>query len=221
MGWLWKDEDSGYISSSSSNDNSHRCATRKVVSSECRTEEVKPGKFIRKCEKTEQSFKDCVGSFSHNVLRLTAAKGAPQATGAQDRPSSPKASDVWELRALWPSEMVESNKEYTEEDVTDQMVKGSSRLEFGGNISSYFPGLRSDIEAIERDLFGGMNRFLEAAEDIKNEFFSSVGAQHISDKDGSSSQKRGVHTEDAPGQEALPKNSLDGDVDISGLAIDI
>ncbi|KAL6585529.1 hypothetical protein OROMI_002173 [Orobanche minor] len=182
MGWLWKDEDSGYISSSSGNDNSHRCATRKVVSSQCRTEEVKPGKFIRKCEKTEQIFKDCVGR---------------------------------------PSEMVESNKEYTEEDVTDQMVKGSSRLEFGGNISSYFPGLRSDIEAIERDLFGGMNRFLEAAEDMKNEFFSSVGVPRISDKDGSSSQKRGVHTEDAPGQEALPKNSLDGDVDLSGLAKDI
>ncbi|GFP94938.1 hypothetical protein PHJA_001638200 [Phtheirospermum japonicum] len=76
MGWVWKDDvddDSGYIPSSagdvadfrgSSNHKGDggRWATRKVVRSQCRTEEVEPGKFIRKCEKTEQIFKDCVGS---------------------------------------------------------------------------------------------------------------------------------------------------------------
>ncbi|XP_042014703.1 fra a 1-associated protein-like isoform X2 [Salvia splendens] len=95
MGWLSKNGDFGYNSSSSGDvsqfhrssgggDDSDRCATRKVVRSQCRTEEIEPGKFVRKCEKTEQIFKDCVGR---------------------------------------PTEMVESNKEYTEEDVTDQMVK--------------------------------------------------------------------------------------------------
>lgn len=76
MGWVWKDDDDGsnYISSSagdvgefressnpSGDGDGGRCATRKVVTSQCRTEEVEPGKFIRKCEKTEQVFKDCVG----------------------------------------------------------------------------------------------------------------------------------------------------------------
>ncbi|GFP89911.1 hypothetical protein PHJA_001134900 [Phtheirospermum japonicum] len=141
MGWVWKNDDTDYITSSSRDGKGDRCATRKVVSSQCRTEEVEPGNFIRKCEKTEQIFKDCVGS---------------------------------------------------------------------------------DIEAIERSLFGGMGRFFEAAEDMKNEFFRSVGTPNILDKEGSSSRGRGVHVEGAPRQEALPKNSSrDGDVDLSGLAKDV
>ncbi|KAI3447373.1 hypothetical protein Pfo_004038 [Paulownia fortunei] len=177
MGWTWRNDDSGYISSSSGdvgdfggNDNSDRCATRKVVRSQCRTEEVEPGKFIRRCEKTEQIFKDCVGR---------------------------------------PSEMVQSNKEYTEEDVTDQMVKGSFPLESGEHGFSYFPGLRGDIEAIEHSFFGGIGRFFEAAEEMKNEFFSSVGVPHIFDKDSPESHKRGIHVEGAPPKEALPKNNPD------------
>ncbi|CAL9042862.1 fra a 1-associated protein-like [Musa acuminata AAA Group] len=38
-----------------------RCSTQMVVRSTCRTEEVQPGRFVRKCEKTEQTLKDCVG----------------------------------------------------------------------------------------------------------------------------------------------------------------
>ncbi|KAI3443354.1 hypothetical protein Pfo_000019 [Paulownia fortunei] len=196
MGWVWKnDDDSDYISSSagdvrefrgSSNPNGDgeggRCATRKVVRSQCRTEEVEPGKFIRKCEKTEQVFKDCVGR---------------------------------------PSEMVQSNKEYTEEDVTDQMVKGSFPFESVEHGPSYFPGLRSDIEAIERGFLGGLGRFFQAAEDMKNEFFNSVGVPHIYDDNASSSHKRGIHIEGRPPKEAVTKKSSDGDVDLSGLARDV
>ncbi|KAK6126520.1 hypothetical protein DH2020_039754 [Rehmannia glutinosa] len=147
MGWLWKNDDSDYISSSSNprgDDNSDPCATRKVVRSQCRTEEVEPGKFIRKCEKTEQIFKDCLGR---------------------------------------PSEIVQSNKEYTEEDVTEQMVKGS------------FPWI------------------LESTAQSR--------VPKIFDKDCSSPHKRGNQIERAPPQETLPKNSRDGDVDLSGLARDI
>ncbi|KAK6139766.1 hypothetical protein DH2020_026442 [Rehmannia glutinosa] len=197
MGWEWKnDDDSSYISSSagdlsefrgSSNPNDDgedgRCATRKVVRSQCRTEEVEPGKFIRKCEKTEQVFKDCVGR---------------------------------------PSEMVQSNKEYTEEDVTDQMVKGSFPFESAEHEPSYFPGLRSDIEAIERNFFGGIGRFFQAAEEMKNEFFNSVGVPHMYDDNAPSSHaKRGIHIEGRPPQEAFTKKFPDGDVDFSGLARDV
>ncbi|PIN07468.1 hypothetical protein CDL12_19966 [Handroanthus impetiginosus] len=191
MGWLGKNHNSDYVSfssgdvgefhGSSGNDNSGRCATRKVVRSQCRTEEVEPGKFIRKCEKTEETFKDCVGR---------------------------------------PSEMVQSNKEYTEEDVTDQMVKGSFPFE-SEHIPSYFPGLRSDIEAIERNFFGSINRLFEAAEEMKNEFFSSVGVPQIFDKDSSSSRKHGIPIERVPPQESIPGRSSDGDVDLSGLARDV
>ncbi|CAA6658452.1 unnamed protein product [Spirodela intermedia] len=37
-----------------------RCATRRVVTSSCRTEEV-DGRLIRKCEKTEKLLRECVG----------------------------------------------------------------------------------------------------------------------------------------------------------------
>ncbi|GER44818.1 Mal d 1-associated protein [Striga asiatica] len=173
MGWLWKNDGTDNVSSSSGDHGGDHRATRKVVSSQCRTEEVEPGKFIRKCEKTEQIFKDCIGR---------------------------------------PSEMVQSTKEYTEEDVTEQMTKGPFPSE------SYFPGLRRDIEGIEQDLFGGMSRFFEAAEDLKNEFFSSIGVPKRP-----SSGERGIHVEGSPQQEALPSNDsgVDGDVDLSSLAKDV
>ncbi|KAK4478820.1 hypothetical protein RD792_014320 [Penstemon davidsonii] len=195
MGWVWKnDDEAGYdfssvgdhgelngLSKPDGRGDGNHCATRKVVKSQCHTEEVEPGKFIRKCEKTEQVFKDCIGR---------------------------------------PSEMVQSNKEYTEEDVTDEMVKGSFSLDV--DPGHRFPGLRSDIEAIERDIFGGISRFFEAAEEMKNEFFNSVGVPKIFDHDSSSSHKnRGIPIESFPPKEDLPKNNSDGDVDLSGLAKDI
>ncbi|KAL2503150.1 hypothetical protein Fot_36998 [Forsythia ovata] len=197
MGWVWKKNDDSDSISSSAGDigefdgslnprgdgNGDRCATRRIVSSQCRTEEVEPGKFIRKCEKTEQIFKDCVGR---------------------------------------PSEMVQSNKEYTEEDVTEQVVKGSFPLESSEQGPFHFPGLRGDIEAIERSLFGGINRFFEAAEDMKNDFFNTIGVPHLYDDDSSSSpNKHGIPFEGYPPKEAPPKKNSDGDVDLSGLARDV
>ncbi|XP_073005779.1 fra a 1-associated protein-like [Typha latifolia] len=37
------------------------CSARKVVRSSCRTEEAEDGRFIRKCERTEETLRDCVG----------------------------------------------------------------------------------------------------------------------------------------------------------------
>lgn len=102
--------------------------------------------------------------------------------------------------------MIESDTTYTEEDVTDQMVKGSSPLESAKPpASSYFPGLRSDLEAIERRLFVEMYRFLEASEEMTRDIFKSFG---ISD---------GIPTEEEralPPKENVPKND-DVDVHVS------
>ncbi|KAL6559079.1 hypothetical protein OROHE_006448 [Orobanche hederae] len=198
MGWVWKNDDDDDFSSGgvpkfgdssnpsgdgSSGDDGGHCATRKIVRSQCRTEEVEPGKFIRKCEKTEQLFKHSVGR---------------------------------------PSEMVQSNKEYTEEDVTDQMVKGSFPPASAEHEPFYFPGLRSDIQAIERGFLGGIGQFFQAAEQMKNDFFNSVGAQHMFDESTRSScKKRGVPIEGPHREEAFTKRNSDGDVDFSGVARDV
>lgn len=83
MGWVWRDDDdepsnysnsfdtADYLNPNSnpSSDSGDRCSTRRIVQSKCNTDEVEPGKFIRKCEKTEQILKDCVGkSVSHSTL---------------------------------------------------------------------------------------------------------------------------------------------------------
>ncbi|XP_070051104.1 fra a 1-associated protein [Nicotiana tomentosiformis] len=198
MGWVWNDDDSKHSgaddfsvfkdfenpksSSGSDGDGGERCATRKVVNTRCRTEETEPGKFIRKCEKTEQIFKDCIGR---------------------------------------PSEMVESNKEYTEEDVTDQMTNGSYSIE--SSVPFDFPGLRSDIENIERSFFGGLDRFFEAAEEMKNGFFGAFNIPRVFDDDLSSPrERRGIPIESHPPKEGSPKsNKSDGEVDLSGLARDV
>ncbi|XP_073154874.1 fra a 1-associated protein [Henckelia pumila] len=198
MGWVWKHDDSKISSTSGDGSNfsaavvregegrGDRCATRKVVTSRCRTEEVEPGKFIRKCNNTEQIFKDCIGS---------------------------------------PSEVIESIEEYVEEDVTDKMAKGQFSVDSGDPrppSSSYFPGLRGDIEAIERNFFGGIGRFFEAAEEMKNEFFNSVGFPSIYDGDSSSSRKKhGIHIESNPRTTAQTKKTSDEEIDLSGLAKDV
>lgn len=72
MGWVWRDdgddadspitgEAARYGSSGGSAGPGDRCSTRKVVKSRCRTEEVEPRKFVRKCERTEEILRDCVG----------------------------------------------------------------------------------------------------------------------------------------------------------------
>ncbi|KAL6507810.1 hypothetical protein OROGR_024005 [Orobanche gracilis] len=197
MGWVWKNDDDDFSSGgvpkfgdtsnpscggSDDGDGGH-CATRKIVRSQCRTEEVEPGKFIRKCEKTEQIFKHSVGR---------------------------------------PSEMVQSNKEYTEEDVTDQMVKGSFPPASAEHEPFYFSGLRSDLEAIERDFLGGIGQFFQAAEEMKNEFFNSVGVPHMFDENARSSCKeRRVPIEAPRREEAFTRRNSDGDIDFSGVARDV
>ncbi|KAI3688022.1 hypothetical protein L1987_81728 [Smallanthus sonchifolius] len=202
MGWLWKDDggdddrNSGEINEfhDLSPGSEARFSTRKIISSQCRTEEVEPGKFIRKCEKTEQLLKDCVGR---------------------------------------PSEVVQSNKEYTEEDVTEQMTKGSFPMQSTETTPFVFPGLRSDMEAIERDLFGNMERFFEAAEDMTKGFFGMFGSPHLYDGDSKSafgspsfydedskSSSRSVPIESSPSKVVKPEVP-DGHVDLSGLARDV
>ncbi|XAR69847.1 hypothetical protein NMG60_11001586 [Bertholletia excelsa] len=192
MGWVWKEEagdersfDCGDFENSNRRSD-ERCSTRKIVRSQCRTEEVEPGKFMRKCEKTEEIFRDCVGR---------------------------------------PSEVVTSNKEYTEEDVTDQVKKGSFTREAPDLGHFDFPGLRSDIEAIERSFFGGLSRFFEAAEDMKNGFCSTFGSPYLHGDDSSSSSpmRRGVPIERHVPKEAIPKprKPESGDVDISGMAKEV
>uniref|UniRef100_A0A2N9H6Q7 Mal d 1-associated protein n=1 Tax=Fagus sylvatica TaxID=28930 RepID=A0A2N9H6Q7_FAGSY len=198
MGWVWKEKDDepDQINSSASDvsdfpnpkasRSGDRCSTRKVVKSQCRTEEVEPGKFIRKCEKTEEVLRNCVGK---------------------------------------PVEVVQSNKEYTEDDVTDEVLKGS--VSFGSSelTALDFPGLRSDIEAIERSFFGGLNNFFEAAEEMKNGFFNAFGAPHLFDGESSSSpsMRRAIPIEHHHKEEAFPKSiePNTGNVDLSGLAKDV
>ncbi|KAI7728686.1 hypothetical protein M8C21_019057 [Ambrosia artemisiifolia] len=199
MGWIWKDDEEddrnrGELNVFQDLDSGSeaRCSTRKIISSQCRTEEVEPGKFIKKCEKTEQLLKDCVGR---------------------------------------PSEVVQSNKEYTEEDVTEQITKGSFPMDQKQSSPFDFPGLRSDMEAIERDLFGNMDRFFEAAEDMTKGFFGMFGSPHlyegdskstfrfprVHDGDSKSTSKRSVPIESSPSKVVKP----DGHVDLSGLARDV
>ncbi|CAL5399134.1 unnamed protein product [Camellia sinensis] len=184
MGWVWKKDEAEEDNSNPRSDD--RCSTTKIVKSHCTTDEVEPGKFIRKCEKTEQILRDCVGSCD------------------------------------WPSEVVQSNKEYTEEDVSNQVKKGSFPMESSELVPFDFPGLRGDIEAIERNFFGGLSRFFEAAEEMKNGFFSVFGSPHLYDGD-SSSRNRGIPIEGHPPKEASPElnNPESGDVDLSGLARDV
>ncbi|XP_075512411.1 fra a 1-associated protein-like [Primulina tabacum] len=125
-----------------------------------------------------------------------------------------------------PSEVVESIEEYVEEDVADKMAKGSFSLDSADPrppSGSYFPGLRGDIEAIERSFFGGFGRFFEAAEEMKNGFFNSVGFPPIYDGDSSSSscKKHGIHIERHPRTIAQPKKTSDEEIDLSGLANEV
>lgn len=189
MGWVWEDESrstSDVAKLENPNPRSDdQCSTRKRVKFQCRTEEVEPGKFVRKCDKTEQIFKDCLGR---------------------------------------PSEVVQLNKEYTEEDVTDQVMKGSFPLGSSDIAPFDFPGLRGDIEAIERNLFGGIGRFFEAAEEMKNGFFNALRVPHLYDGETPSSSRRGIPIEGHPPKQASPPpkvNNSDGHVDLSGLASDV
>ncbi|KAL9662112.1 hypothetical protein QQ045_026940 [Rhodiola kirilowii] len=203
MGWVWRDEpeDDGknYVRPSSpsgeisvlgrpESKSGEICSTRRIVKSQCRTEEVEAGKFIRKCEKTAQILKDCLGR---------------------------------------PAEVVQTNKEYTEEDVTDEMLnKKPSSFPFNHSDDGPFdfPGLRNDIESIERSFFNNIKSFFDAADDIKNGFFSVFGTPNVGDWESSTSApRRGIPVEGFPSKPPSHKSESSdlGSIDLSGLASDV
>ncbi|KAF8006919.1 hypothetical protein BT93_K1037 [Corymbia citriodora subsp. variegata] len=195
MGWVWRDDGddadppiSGDIAKyggfGGSAGTSDRCSTRKVVKSRCRTEEAEPGKFIRKCERTEEILRDCVGR---------------------------------------PVEVVQSNKEYTEDDVTEQVLRGSFPAGSPDHGVFDFPGLQSDIDAIGRSFFGNMDRFFEAAEEMKKGFFGMFDSPSLYDGDSSwSSMRRGVPIEEPSPRGKSPRvNEPDSGLDLSGIARDV
>lgn len=181
MGWVWKDEPSDAVESTARDGD--RCSTRKVVRSQCKTEEVEPGKFVRKCEKTEELLRECVGR---------------------------------------PLEVLKSNKEYTEDDVTDQVLKGTFSSDSQHVEGAFdFPGLRSDMEEIERRFLGGINRFFGAAEGMKDSFFDAFGDFYDRGSSSPPSVRRGIPIEGHPPKEAPPKPDESGQFDLSGLAKDV
>ncbi|XP_071721622.1 fra a 1-associated protein-like [Rutidosis leptorrhynchoides] len=211
MGWITDEEsgdDKGIVDFSFSRpshgddaqikggcDAGDQCSTRSVVRSQCKTEEVEPGKFIRKCEKTQELLRDCIGK---------------------------------------PVEVLQSTKEYTEEDVSNQVAEGSP-FPIGKSQDGpfYFPGLRNDIEAIDRDIrgefesieqeiFGGINHFFGAADKMVNSFFDLFGPPSVDNRDPPSqpSLRRGVPIEDRPHAQK-PARRDGGDIDLAGLAKDV
>ncbi|XP_020224978.1 uncharacterized protein LOC109806857 [Cajanus cajan] len=182
MGWVWRDDNS---SEHRRDDSSERCSTTKVVKSQCRTEEVESGKFVRKCEKTEELLRNCVGK---------------------------------------PVEVLQSNKEYTEEDITDEVLKGIPFRSSEGGVFD-FPGLRNDIEVMERGMLDGLSRFFDAAEEMKKGFFDVfVKSPSIFDEESSSpSMRPGIPSEEYRRPEAHPKSKEkeSGDADLSALAKDV
>ncbi|KAG6640708.1 hypothetical protein I3843_09G023400 [Carya illinoinensis] len=187
MGWVWKDDEPDELDSFAAGViPGGNCSIRKAVKLKCRTEEVEPGKFIRKCEKTEQLLRDCIGK---------------------------------------PVEVVASNKEYTEDDVTAKVRKGPGSSEMSEHEAYDFPGLRSDLEALTHSFLNGINRFFEEAEEMKNGFFNVFGAPRVFDGESSSppSTRRGMPGEGHSRKDSFPKTTEpdSGHFDLSGLAKDV
>lgn len=160
MGWKWNDDEEfgdsrgfGELGNPNPRGDVERCSTRRIVKSQCKTEEIEPGKFVRKCEKTEQLLRDCVGR---------------------------------------PVEVVESNTEYTEDDVTNEVARGSFPFQSSGVGPFDFPGLRNDIENLERNTFSSITRFFDVAEGLKNEFFQVFGMPSAHDREQSSTLRKPV-----------------------------
>lgn len=72
MGWKWSESSSSSFPSLGFPETSElenpnprqeadRCWMSRTVKSKCKTHEIEPGKFVRKCEKTEELLRECVG----------------------------------------------------------------------------------------------------------------------------------------------------------------
>ncbi|GJM92997.1 hypothetical protein PR202_ga09508 [Eleusine coracana subsp. coracana] len=190
MGWRWHDDDGSSDGgrglrdvpslAAGSGGEGAQCATRRVVQSRCHTEEVEPGRFVRKCEKTEQLLRDCVGR---------------------------------------PSELVESKTEKTEEDVTHEMENGSLSIGFPTQEPFAFPGLRSDIEALEKGLFGSLGSVLDEAERMTNHFFKSFGFPSTHDRESGLFPRRPTERNI---EEGTPKKTKESDYsEFSGQITDV
>jgi len=119
---------------------------------------------------------------------------------------------------------VQSNKEYTEHDVTDEIMKGSFTLGSSDVRPFDFSGLRGDIEAIERSIIGGINHFFEAADEIRDGFFRVFSDSSLFHRDSSSSSRGRVIPFEGDIQEKpdTKANGSDiGDLDIPSLARDV
>lgn len=118
---------------------------------------------------------------------------------------------------------MQSNKEYTEEDVTDELKNGSSILSANTMRPFEFPGLRSDIEAIERSVFGGISRFFGVADEMRNEFSRLLDDPSLFSGASSSSRRQEIPIQGRILKE--PKTNLNnlesGNFDLSGLARDV
>ncbi|CAA0374909.1 unnamed protein product [Arabidopsis thaliana] len=192
MGWVWIDDSSASKAGADLTDKplgdsaaaAENCSTTTVVRSQCKTEEVEPGKFVRKCDKTEEILRHCFGK---------------------------------------PSEVVQSNTEHTEEDVTDQMV-GRSALpnQFEDKNPLNFPGLRRDVDAIERHFLSGMKSFFDAAEEMTSSLFDIMGDHHPSTRRGGIPIENHPKVEEHRNDETAPtRPHSSGEIDLSGLAKDI
>jgi hypothetical protein len=73
---------------------------------------------------------------------------------------------------------VESKTENTEEDVTEEMKSGSLSLGFPRNEPFAFPGLRNDMEALEKDFFGSLGNFLDL---LVFHLFTTANQVHFKD----------------------------------------
>lgn len=118
-----------------------------------------------------------------------------------------------------PVEVLQSNREYTEDDVTDMVVNGSSPFGRSRDRPFDFPGLRNDIEAIERHFSGGLKNFFDAAEEMRNSIFG-IFADLPS---GEPSKRRGISIEGHSEVESStePNEPGSGRVDFSSLAKDV
>lgn len=106
-----------------------------------------------------------------------------------------------------PAEVVESETEHSEEDVTDEVKRGSFSLESPTIVPFPFPGLQSDIEALERGFFGGLSNFLEEAERMTSEFFKSFGVPSSGERETSPFGQRRQLEKENPTNPTEPESS--------------
>ncbi|CAN6440027.1 unnamed protein product [Victoria cruziana] len=185
--WRWRMGDEGSRGIGGAGDGGEvgesvdRCSMRRVVKNHCWTEEVEPGNFVRKCEKTEQLLRKCAGR---------------------------------------PVEVVESDTEYSEENVSYNMYAGSLphqssdpepfKLPYESSDPGpfTFPGLRRDLDFFERGIAGSFSRFVEAAEEMKNYFQSLGGFSHDGESASRSTKSVDIwyETEQIPVSSSLPRD---------------